>query len=249
MFKQLLAGDIAEDSCHEFKKGIIACMPTILGYWCIGFACGAIGIISGFSFSAEMALTILLYAGGAQFLFYSLWLAGAETIAIVTSVFLINVRYVLMSSYLAGFCKGTALFERFIHGVLMTDETFGVAVQEARKKGSLNFWWLFGLNLSAYLNWIIANMMGCYFAKIIPFKLSHGLMFSLTAMFIGLLTLNYFGSKYKRYEVMAVILSCIIFLLCLVVFDINISLLLATLVATSATTYIFMRNRQKDCAL
>lgn len=46
-----------------FKNGVIACAPTILGYWCIGFACGAIGIISGFSLSAEMALTVFLYAG------------------------------------------------------------------------------------------------------------------------------------------------------------------------------------------
>lgn len=79
----------------------------------------------------------------------------------MTGVFLINVRYVLMSSYLARFFKGTLLWERFIHGALLTDETFGVAVQQAREKGVLGFWWFFGLNLSAYLNWVIANFVGC----------------------------------------------------------------------------------------
>ncbi|MDF7676334.1 AzlC family ABC transporter permease [Neisseriaceae bacterium ESL0693] len=231
---------------QAFKNGFIACMPTILGYWCIGFACGAIGIISGFSLTAEMALTVLLYAGGAHFLFYSLWLAGAETLAIVSGVFLINIRYVLMSSYLAGFCQGSPLWQRFIHGSLLTDETFGVAVQHARTEGKLEFWWLFGLNLSAYLNWIIANLMGCLFAKLIPVTLSQGLMFSLTAMFIGLLTLNYFSSQYKKYEIMAIILAALLFWLALTLFSANISLLLATIIATSITTYFFMLRAREN---
>lgn len=238
------AGQEAFSPLTAFKNGVVACAPTILGYWCIGFACGAIGMISGFSLSAEMALTIFLYAGGAHFLFYSLWLAGAETLAIIGAVFLINVRYVLMSSYLASFCKGTPLWERFIHGALLTDETFGVAVQKVREEGALEFWWLFGLNVSAYLNWVIANLLGCLFARLIPVQLSQGLMFSLTAMFIGLLTLNYFGSAYKKFEILGVILSCALFSLGLFLFSANLSLIVATLIATTLTTYVFMRRTQ-----
>lgn len=220
-------------------------MPTILGYWCFGFACGTIGIIGGFSLTAEMALTVLFYAGGAHFLFYSLSLADSETLAIISGVFLTNIRYVLMSSYLAGYCQGSPLWQRFIHGSLLTDETPGVAVQQARTEGRLEFWWLLGLNVWAYLNWILANLMGCLFAKLIPVTRSQGLMFSLTAMFIGLLTLNYFISQYKKYEIMAVILAVMLFWLALSLFSANISLLLATLVTTSITTYFFtMRTRE-----
>ena len=82
----------------QFRAGVIACFPTIPGYWSIGFAAGAIGTLSGFTTLQTALLASLLYAGSAQFLFYSLWAAGAEVASVVLSVLLVNLRYLLMSS-------------------------------------------------------------------------------------------------------------------------------------------------------
>ena len=46
----------------EFRAGIIACLPTIPGYWSIGFAAGAIGTLSGFTTLQTALLASLLYA-------------------------------------------------------------------------------------------------------------------------------------------------------------------------------------------
>ncbi|QHI95707.1 branched-chain amino acid ABC transporter permease [Aristophania vespae] len=233
----------------DFKKGAIACLPTILGYWCIGFAAGAIGIVSGFSFFAVMALSVFLYSASAQFIFYSLWVAGAESLSIIGAVLLINVRYVLMSSYLARSCQNLSLLKRFIHGCLLTDETFGITIQEIRKSHEVRFWWLLGLNLAAYLNWSVACLIGTIFGKLLPDHLSQGLMFSLTAMFVGLLTLNYFGSIHKKYELMAICLSCCIFGLSFMYFNANISLILAAIVATSITSFFFTIRTKENSKL
>ncbi|MFS2222824.1 AzlC family ABC transporter permease [Pantoea sp. B65] len=216
-----------------FSAGVIACGPTILGYWSIGFASGAIGSLSGFSLTDITLLSALLYAGSAQFLFYSLWAGGAGTIAILLAVLLVNIRYLLMSSFLARFFAGLSAAKKFTSGILLTDETFGVAAQYAGRHGQIPFWWMLGLNVTAYANWIIANIIGALFASYIPAEVSHRLGFSLTAMFIGLLALNYFGSKHKKLEIVAMAVSAIVVLATLGILDVNISILVATAVAAT----------------
>lgn len=228
-----------------FIEGVIACGPTILGYWSIGFASGAIGAISGFSISEILLLSALLYAGSAQFLFYSLWTAGAGPSAVVLAVLLVNIRYLLMSSYLARFFSGASTMQKFVSGVLLTDETFGVATQFATGRGTLPYRWMLGLNVAAYANWIVANFMGALFAAVIPTGISHGLGFSLTAMFIGLLALNYFGSARKRLEIVAMVTSAAAVLATMRFLDVNVSVLVATaLAATICATALQIRERR-----
>ncbi|KAA8998604.1 AzlC family ABC transporter permease [Affinibrenneria salicis] len=218
---------------NAFLAGVIACGPTILGYASIGFAAGAIGSISGFSWVEITLLAALIYAGSAQFLFYSLWSSGAGSMAIVLAIALVNIRYLLMSSYLARFFAALPTGQKFISGMLLTDETFGVAAQYAGKHGRIPFWWMLGLNITAYASWISANIAGAAFASVIPVEISHRLGFSLTTMFIGLLALNYSGSAQKKLELVAMGLSAATVLVTLGVLDMNISILVATAVAAT----------------
>lgn|GEM_PF-1742497 len=59
-----------------FCQEVFACISTLPGYWAAGFACGAIGRVSGFDTVEIALLSIFLYAGSAHFLFYSLTAAG-----------------------------------------------------------------------------------------------------------------------------------------------------------------------------
>ncbi len=131
-----------------FRQGVIACLPTILGFWSIGFAAGAIGALAGFSVLDITLLAVFLYAGSAQFMFYSLHAAGAGVLAIVLGVMLINMRYVLMSSYMAIYFTGPVPPEVRQRRSL-TDETFGVAAQQGSRTGELPFAWMLGLNVTA----------------------------------------------------------------------------------------------------
>ncbi|GAA3592134.1 AzlC family ABC transporter permease [Gibbsiella greigii] len=227
---------ISETTAYKrsvFIDGAITCGPTILGYWSIGFAAGAIGSISGFSLGDVALLAMLLYAGSAQFLFYSLWIGGAGTLSVVLAVLLVNIRYLLMSSYLSRYFSELTGMQKFISGMLLTDETFGVATQHASKNGKISYWWMLGLNSAAYVNWTIANIVGAFLAKSIPADFSHRLGFSLTAMFIGLIVLNYFESKQKWLELIAMFISTVVILAGLGKFDMNVSLLVATSIAAT----------------
>jgi 4-azaleucine resistance transporter AzlC len=232
---------IASES-DTFRAGAKACLPTILGYWSIGFAAGSIGALSGYSLPQVGLLAGLLYAGSAQFLFYAMSAAGAAPLAIVFAVFLVNIRYLLMSSALSPFFQGQNMGRKLVGGALLTDETFGVASQHAKEHGVLPFRWLLGLNLTAYLNWLAANLAGAALASRLPASLTEGLAFSLTAMFIGLLLLTYFASKDRRRELVAIIAAAGTLIMLFPRMDPNIAILLATISgATVATISLFTK--------
>jgi len=193
----------------DFRAGMVACVPTLLGYWAIGFACGAIGNVSGFSLAEIASMSIFIYAGSAQFLIYQLKVAGAGVLAIAIGVAFINMRYLLINSYMAQFFSQNTLFEKWVGGLLMTDETFGVAARYAKKNdGKMPFSWLLGLNLLAWGNWIFATLTGCLFADFLPDWLRESFSFSLVGMFLGLLVLTFYESRTKIID-MAVILAAI----------------------------------------
>lgn len=228
-----------------FRQGVIACLPTILGFWSIGFAAGAIGALAGFSVLDITLLAVFLYAGSAQFMFYSLHAAGAGVLAIVLGVMLINMRYVLMSSYMAIYFTGATSFQKFVSGALLTDETFGVAAQQGSRTGELPFAWMLGLNVTAWLNWIVANLAGALLAASLPESITQGLSFSLVAMFIGLLLMTWFASRQRLLETIAIAISVAVIAATSRTLDVNIGVLLATVAAASISTLLLWRAHTK----
>ncbi|PTE19567.1 branched-chain amino acid permease [Cereibacter changlensis JA139] len=229
-----------------FQAGVIACLPTVLGYWSIGFAAGGIGTLSGFSVTEVALLAALLYAGSAQFLFYSLALANVGILAIVLGVLLVNARYLLMSSYLSRFFQNKRWGEKFLGGALLTDETFGVAAQRAKASGELPFRWLLGLNLTAYVNWIVANLAGAMLAHYLPEGMIDSLSFSLTAMFVGLLLLTYLASDTRSLELVAIAVAAGMVAILFHAAPANIVLLAATVVGALASALLSLRNLHRN---
>ena len=66
-----------------FLQGVKDCIPTLLGYISIGVAFGVVGIASGISVLEVFLLSVLVYAGSAQFIFCGLYLAGAPVTAVI----------------------------------------------------------------------------------------------------------------------------------------------------------------------
>lgn len=230
----------------QFRAGVIACFPTIPGYWSIGFAAGAIGTLSGFSTLQTALLASLLYAGSAQFLFYSLWAAGAEVASVVLSVLLVNLRYLLMSSAMSVYFREQTTLQKIVSGLLLTDETFGVAIQRAGAQNKVSFAWMFGLNVAAWLNWILACVIGAGLASALPEALMEGLSFSLVSMFIGLVLMLWFASRRKLLESFSIAVAVIITLLMSGHTDTSLVVIVAASVAATLATLGMRFARQKE---
>lgn len=220
----------------QFRAGVIACLPTIPGYWSIGFAAGAIGTLSGFSTLQTALLASALYAGSAQFLFYSLWASGAEIASVVLSVLLVNLRYLLMSSAMSMFFLHYRPLQKIISGLLLTDETFGVAVRHGGENNAIPYPWMLGLNLAAWLNWILACVVGAGLASTLPPSLMEGLSFSLVSMFIGLVLALWFASQRRALETVSIAIAGLITLFAAGHTDISLVVIAAASVAATVAT-------------
>lgn len=190
---------------ESFWKGVKDCVPTLLGYLSIGVAAGVVEKTAGLSIAEIALLSILVYAGSAQFIAAGMIVMSNPVSAIVFTIFFVNLRHFLMSAALSPYFRHLSPWRNMFIGSLLTDETFAVAMNELSKKKYGSYKWMVGLNITAYLNWILANILGGVFGKWIPNPESFGLDFALPAMFIGLLVLQIMSQKKYFVDIMVVI--------------------------------------------
>lgn len=181
----------------QFWQGVKACLPTVLGYLSIGLAAGVIERAAGLNIIEIALLSTLLYAGSAQFVTTAMFAAGNPISSIILAIFFINLRHLLLSASLAPYFQKLSFAKHFFVGSLLTDETFGVAMLEGLNKKEIPYHWMVGLNITAYLNWILANIIGAMFGSMITNSEKYGVDFALAAMFAGLLVFQLMGEKSK----------------------------------------------------
>lgn len=181
-----------EDS---FLQGVKDCLPTLLGYLSIGFAAGVVEKTAGLSIAEIALISIILYAGSAQFIAAGMIAAGSTATSIIVTILLVNLRHLLLSAALSPYFRHLTPMRNLLIGALLTDETFGVAIQESARKKQISEKWMHGLNITAYLNWLLANLAGAVLGQWIASPEQWGLDFALPAMFIGLLVLTMMSRK------------------------------------------------------
>lgn len=136
--------------------------------------------------------------------------------------------------------------QKIVSGLLLTDETFGVAVQHGGPQNRVSFAWMFGLNVAAWLNWIIACVIGAGLASALPTALMEGLSFSLVSMFIGLVLMLWFASRRKLLESLSIAAAVIITLTMSGHADTSVIVIVAASVAATLATlglrYVFNKE-------
>src|SRR3954447_19004710 len=98
----------------------------MLGYLSIGFAAGVVEKTAGLSIAEIALLSLLLYAGSAQFILAGMITAGHSVTSMIFSIFMVNLRHILLSAALSPYFRHLSLLKNILIGSLLTDETFGV---------------------------------------------------------------------------------------------------------------------------
>lgn len=184
-----------------FAAGARAGLPVVLGYLSIGFAAGVVQRAAGLSVAEVMLLSLVLYAGSAQFVVASLVAAAVSPATAIITVFFVNLRHLLLASALAPYCRNFPAWQNALIGAQLTDETFVVAWGRLAggaggapgAPGVLGARWMIGLNLSAYGAWAIANLAGALLGDRVGNIHALGFDFALAAMFGALLVLQLAG--------------------------------------------------------
>jgi branched chain amino acid efflux pump len=167
-----------------FLTGVIRCAPVALGTLAYGLVFGALTGQAGLTLSEATLMSLLVFAGSAQFVALGLWALPPPVAAIAATTFLINFRYFLMATtmerVLAGWPRGRALAAMF----LMADENWALTMA-AGERTSLGAFYL-GASLLLYAAWVAATVLGHLLGTGIADPKRLGLDFAFTAMFLAL---------------------------------------------------------------
>ena len=196
------------DDSLSVETAVKDTLPTVFGYIGIGLSFGIVAASAGMSVLMATLMSLIVYAGSAQFILVSLLVIGTPIVSIALSVFLVNSRMILMSMTTANFFKENSLFENILLGSLITDESFALSMNKLNyTDGKLTFKWFNTVNVMAYLVWAVSTAVGATLGKIISDPEKLGLDFALVAMFIGLLYLQLISDKSISLKVQLIVVG------------------------------------------
>jgi 4-azaleucine resistance transporter AzlC len=117
----------------------------------IGASFGAIAVSSGLQWWVPVTMSLLVFAGGAQFLAVGVIAAGGGPIAAVLGALLLNSRLMPYGLAVAGML-GQNRLARLVGSHLVTDETVAFAIAQPDRERSRAAFWLCGIGLFVFWN-------------------------------------------------------------------------------------------------
>jgi len=199
------------DIKQTLRQGLTVSWPICLGYFPIGLALGVLAQKAGLPWWAVAMMSVLVFAGSAQFICVAMLAAKATAPAIILTTFVINLRHVLMSSALAVYLQGISRRFLALYSYGVTDESFAVNLTRFRE-GNWGRWQALVVNHAANGVWVIATICGALVGQFVP-QGALGIDYALTGMFICLLVFQLQGRIYILTGILAAIISVCWYLL------------------------------------
>ena len=187
------------------REGLAAAWPVCLGFFPIGMSLGVLAQKGGLAPWQMALMSLVVFAGGSQFIAVAMIVSGASLVAIVSTTFMVNLRHLLMSSALSVHFPGVSrrFLALFAYGV--TDESF--AVNMARfNQGGWNRHSALVLNQVTNATWFFSTLAGAYAGQFIPAG-ALGIDYALTGMFICLLVFQLRGAIFAATALISALCS------------------------------------------
>ncbi|MDD3815067.1 MAG: AzlC family ABC transporter permease [Desulfocapsaceae bacterium] len=224
---------------HWFRQGAAAAWPICLGYLPVGLACGALAQQAGLPFWAVGLMSILVFAGSAQFIAISMLAAGASPLSIILTTLIVNLRHTLMSSTLAVYLQGVNRWFLSLFAYGITDESFAVNMTRFRT-GEWNRWQALTVNHLSNSAWVAATICGALVGQLIP-QGALGMDYAMTGMFISLLTFQ----LHNRIFILTGLLAGLISIACYLLIPGDSYIIIAS-VGGATLGYIIKRRSKKS---
>lgn len=168
-----------------FGKGFKDGIPILLGYLSVGFAFGMLSVTNGMPLWSPIVISLSNFTGTGQFVGMDMIVNGAVFAELACTIFIINIRYILMSITLSQkLDDNVTTAQRFIIAFGNTDEIFAVSMQQ---KQLLSFRYMTGLILCSYLGWIGGTALGTFASGFLPQSIISALGIAIYAMFLAII--------------------------------------------------------------
>jgi 4-azaleucine resistance transporter AzlC len=170
----------------DFRAGFVAPMPLWLGVAPFGAIYAVSAIAAGLDWAQTLAMSLLVFAGAAQFTAAGLFASGAAPFTIVVATLIINARHVLLAASIAPFVREAPLRAKALLAFQLTDESYAIGMR-GWVDGAGSPAYQFGANISLYVIWQCSTVAGILLGALIPDPAVYGLDLVFPLSFIGLL--------------------------------------------------------------
>jgi 4-azaleucine resistance transporter AzlC len=182
----------------EFRSGIQAELPILIGVAPFGMIYGVLALQAGLPPAEAQAMSALVFAGSAQIVLTQLVNIGAPALVMILTVAVINLRHALYSASMAPYVQRLRPAWKLLLSYLLTDEAYVVAIlhydqTEAQAAGEpraadQRHWFFLGAGLALWSCWQLSTAVGIFLGAAVP--ASWGLEFTLPLTFIALVVPN-----------------------------------------------------------
>ncbi len=172
------------DAAANFRDGVRDGIPIALGYIAVSFAFGIQAVAAGLSVPEATLISLTNVTSAGQFAGLSVIAAGGSYLEMAGVQFIINLRYMLMSTALSQKVDpALPTLKRMGIAFGVTDEIFGVSVV---RPGILSPSFSAGAIIVAVSGWVLGTFLGAFSGEILPDNLISALGVALYGMFIAI---------------------------------------------------------------
>jgi 4-azaleucine resistance transporter AzlC len=171
------------------RAALVEGWPVLLSVVVVGIPFGIVARQSGLSPAEIVAMSVFVFAGASQFAMVQLFRDGVAWPLVVATVFLINLRHLLMAAALRPHFARVAVARRLAAAYVLTDEAFAMAIGWFRRgRTEVAYYATFGVAL--YVLWNVATVIGMLLGPSIGEPRRFGVDFAITATFIAIVVLG-----------------------------------------------------------
>jgi 4-azaleucine resistance transporter AzlC len=163
--------------------------PVLITVIVVGTSFGIVARQEGLSPAEIMAMSVLVFAGAAQFAMVQLFKDGVGWPVVVATVLLINLRHLLMAAALRPYFARVSGARRLAAAFVLTDEAFAMAIGWFRRgRTEVAYYATFAVAL--YVLWNAATVVGMLVGPSIGEPRRFGVDFTITATFIAIVVIG-----------------------------------------------------------
>src|SRR5262249_38268531 len=176
----------ARPPAREWHAALVDIMPAMVAGIPFAALCGALAVAKGLSPTEAFAMSLVVFAGGAQFAAIEIWSSPVPLFALVVSTLLINSRHVLMGVSLRPKLHALSVPQRLVGCFMLADENWAPAERRATA-GTISPTYFLVMGAAFWANWVVWSFVGALLGPVLGDPKRLGADFAFVAIFIALI--------------------------------------------------------------
>ncbi len=151
----------------------------------VGISFGLSARHAGLNVVQATLMSMIVVAGSSQFFAVEMIAKGASPLIIIVGTFFINLRHLVMSTYIMNRLKDESLIKKLILSYVICDESFTLFSLSKKQEDYSSF--LGGMNLMLHTSWSLGTLAGALLMNVVSSKFADALGIAIYAAFISML--------------------------------------------------------------